>query len=173
MTDNEPARPCLLGSLKSGEGQGVVVMRDRFAADVDTVWMALTDKARLAQWLGDFTGDLRAGSTHHSRFHSSGAEGDSRVDACEAPTHFRVTRLDDSDKDGNVIDVTLKADGDGTIVALTQSGLPLKWITAFGAGMQVHFEDLALHLAGKERSNSDARMDELMPLYEKQGIVAG
>jgi len=148
-------------------------MQDRFAADVDTVWIALTDKGKLAQWLGDFTGDLGAGSTHHSRFHASGAEGDSRVDACDAPTHFRVTRLDDSGKDGNVIDVTLKADGNGTIVALTQSGLPLKWITAFGAGMQVHFEDLALHLVGKQRSNSDARMDELMPLYEKQGVIAG
>jgi uncharacterized protein YndB with AHSA1/START domain len=173
MTNNEPAGARLLGSLKSGEDQGVVVMQDRFAADVATVWMALTDKGKLAQWLGDFTGDLGAGSTHHSRFHASGAEGDSRVDACEAPTHFRVTRLDEAGRDGNVIDVTLKADGSGTIVALMQSGLPLKWIAAFGAGMQVHFEDLALHLAGKERSNSDARMDELMPLYEKQGVIAG
>jgi uncharacterized protein YndB with AHSA1/START domain len=173
MTKNEPAGPRLLGSLKSGGGQGVVVMQDRFAADLDTVWKALTRKSELAQWLGDFTGDLRAGSTYHSRFHSSGAEGDSRVDACEAPTHFRVTRLEDSSEDGNVIEVTLKADGRGTNVALTQSGLPLKWITAFGAGMQVHFEDLALHLVGKERSDSNARMDELMPLYEKQGVIAG
>jgi uncharacterized protein YndB with AHSA1/START domain len=173
MTDNEQGGPHTLGSLKSIEGQGVVVMQDRFAANPHTVWMALTDKSKLAQWLGDFTGALKVGGTHHSHFHASGAEGDSRVDACEAPTHFRVTRLDESGKDGSVIDVTLKADGDGTIVALKQAGLPLKWIAAFGAGMQVHFEDLALHLAGEERSNSDARMDELMPLYEKQGVVAG
>jgi hypothetical protein len=92
---------------------------------------------------------------------------------CAAPTHFRVTGLDESGKEGQVVDVTLTPDGDGTVVALTQSGLPLKWIAAFGAGMQVHFEDLALHLAGKERSKSDTRMDELMPLYEKQGVTAG
>ncbi|HEV2362948.1 MAG TPA: hypothetical protein VGS12_01990 [Caulobacteraceae bacterium] len=48
----------------------------------------------------------------------------------------------------------------------------MKWIAAFGAGMQMHFEDLALHLAGKERCNSDQRMDQLMPLYEKQGVAA-
>jgi uncharacterized protein YndB with AHSA1/START domain len=173
MTNNEQDGPSILGSLKSVDGQGVVVMQDRFAADVDTIWTAFTDKGELTQWLGDFTGDLGAGSTHHSHFHASGAEGDSRVDACEAPTHFRVTSLDESGKDGHVIDVTLKADGDGTVVALTQTGLPLKWIAAFGAGMQVHFEDLALHLAGKERSNSNARMDELMPLYEEQGVIAG
>lgn len=171
MTDNEQGGPRTLGRLKSVEGHGVVVMQDRFAADPDTVWMALTDKSRLAQWLGDFTGDLKVGSTHHSRFHASGAEGNSRIDACEAPTHFRTTRLDEGGKDGNVIDVTLKADGGGTLVALTQGGLPLKWIAAFGAGM--HFEDLALHLAGEARSDCDARMDELMPLYEKQGVGAG
>ncbi|MGH6986485.1 MAG: SRPBCC domain-containing protein [Caulobacteraceae bacterium] len=148
-------------------------MQDCFAADADTVWAALTDKGRLAQWLGDFTGDFRVGGTHHSRFHASGAEGDSRIDACEPLTHFRVTRLDEAGMDGNVIDVTLAADGAVTTVALTQAGLPLKWIAAFGAGMQVHFEDLALHLAGKGRSKSDARMDELMPLYEKRGVIAG
>jgi len=173
MTANEQSGARILGTLKSVDGQGVVVMQDHFVADADTVWRALTDKGALAQWLGDFTGDIRVGGTHRSRFHASGAEGDCRVDACEAPSHFRVTRLDESGKDGSVIDVTLKADGDGTIVALKQGGLPLKWIAAFGAGMQVHFEDLALHLAGKHRSNSDARMDVLMPLYEKRGIVAG
>jgi uncharacterized protein YndB with AHSA1/START domain len=173
MADNVKGDPRILGRLKSVEDRGVVVMQGRFAANAESVWAALTDKGRLAHWLGDFTGEFKVGRTHHSRFHASGAEGDSRIDTCEAPTHFRVTRLDESGKDGNVIDVTLKADGDGTIVALTQAGLPLKWIAAFGAGMQVHFEDLALHLAGQERCNSDARMDELMPLYEKEGVVAG
>lgn len=173
MTDNAQGVPRTLGKLRSVEGRGVVVMQARYAADASAVWAALTDKGKLAQWLGDFTGDFRVGSTHHARFHASGAEGDSRIDACEAPTHFRVTRLDESGRDGSVIDVRVTADGDGTIVALTQAGLPLKWIAAFGAGMQVHFEDLALHLQGKERCHSDARMDQLIPLYEKQGVVAG
>jgi uncharacterized protein YndB with AHSA1/START domain len=173
MTSNEQADPRILGSLKSVEGQGVVVMEDRFSADVDTVWRAFTDKGELAKWLGDFTGDLNSGSIYHSRFHASGAEGDNRIDECEAPTHFRVTGLDESGKERHGVDVTLTADGGSTVVTLTQTGLPLKWIAAFGAGMQVHFEDLALHLAGKERSDSGARMDELMPLYEKQGVTTG
>jgi hypothetical protein len=40
MTSNEQANPQILGSLKSVGEQGVVVMQDRFAADVDTVWSA-------------------------------------------------------------------------------------------------------------------------------------
>jgi uncharacterized protein YndB with AHSA1/START domain len=148
-------------------------MQDRFAADVDTVWAALTDKEELTKWLGDFTGDLKGGGIHHVRFHASGAEGDRRIDECQAPTRFRVTALDESGHDGQVIDVTLTPDGDGTVVALSQFSLPLKWIVAFGAGMQVHFEDLGLHLAGRERCESDARMEELMPLYERQGVTGG
>jgi hypothetical protein len=123
--------------------------------------------------LGDFTGDLRAGGIVHAHFHASGAEGKHRIDVCEAPTHLRVISLDNDGNDGVVIDITVTAENSGTIVALTQSALPLKWIVAFGAGMQVHFEDLAFHLAGQERCNSDARMDQLMPLYEKQGLNAG
>ncbi|MDN5764445.1 MAG: SRPBCC domain-containing protein [Humibacillus sp.] len=173
MTSNEQADPRVLGRLKSVDGQGTVVIQDRFAAAVDTVWKALTDKTELAHWLGDFTGDLTAGRTHHSRFHASGAEGDSRIDACEAPNHFRVTRIEDTGEDGNVIDATLKADGGDTILAVTQSHLPVRWIAAFGAGLQIHVEDLGLHLAGKERSQSDARMDALVPLYEEQGVTEG
>ena len=173
MADNEHRGTRILGALKSVQGQGVVVMQDRFAVDVTAAWRALTDKGELALWLGDFTGDLKSGGAYHFRFHASGAEGDGRVDTCEAPTHFRVIHMDAVGNDGVVIDVTLRADGRGTIVALTQAGLPLKWIAAFGAGMQVHFEDLARHLAGEARGDSDARMDELMPLYEKQGVIAG
>ena len=84
-----------------------------------------------------------------------------------------MTSLGASGEDGSVIDLTLTAEGGGTIVALTQSGLPLKWVAAFGAGMQVHFEDLALHLAGRPRSNSDARMDVLLPVYETLAVSAG
>jgi len=148
-------------------------MKDHFSANIDRVWNALTDKDELGKWLGDFEGDLTAGGSFHSRCHASGAEGNHRIiDSCEAPTHFRVVGVDGSGNDTVVIDATLTSDGDGTIVMLTQSGLPLQWIAAFGAGMQVHFEDLALHLAGRERSNSDARMNELMPLYEEQVVVS-
>jgi uncharacterized protein YndB with AHSA1/START domain len=163
----------VLGQLIAVDGRGTVLMRDRFTADIDSVWTALTAKEHLARWLGDFTGDLRAGSIHHAHFHASGAEGDRRIDECHPPTRFRVTALDEAGQEGQVVDVTLQPDGDGTIVALAQSGLPLTWIAAFGAGMQIHFEDLALHLAGKERSDADTRMGELMPLYEMQAVTPG
>ena len=173
MTSNEQGDPRILSSLKSAGGQGVVVTQDRFPAAVEAVWKAMTDRGQLARWLGDFQGELVIGTTYHSRFHASAAEGDNRIEACEPPTHFRVAGLDESGKgERRVIDVTLKGVGDETVVTLIQTGLPLEWISVFGAGMQVHFEDLALHLAGNERSNSGARMEVLIPLYEGQEVTA-
>jgi uncharacterized protein YndB with AHSA1/START domain len=172
MTGNEHEKRPLLGRLTSVEGVGVVVMQDRFAADVPTVWTALTDTSELAHWLGDIDGDLRADGRYHVRFHASGAERDHRIDVCQAPTHVKITSVDEAGRDGVVIDVTLAPDGDGSVLRLTQTGLPLLWVAAFGAGMQVQFEDLARHLAGRGRTDSDARMAELVPLYQRQGVTA-
>ena len=37
---------------------------------------------------------------------------------------------------------------------------------AYGAGLQIHVEDLAAHIAGRERDDTEARFDELKPAYE-------
>lgn len=173
MTSNGQGDPRILSSLKSAGSQGVVVTQNRFPAAVESVWTAMTARDRLARWLGDFQGELVMGGTYHSRFHASAAEGDHRIEACEPPTHFRVAGLDESGKGGQrVVDVTLQGVGDETVVTLIQTGLPLEWISVFGAGMQVHFEDLALHLAGHERSDSGARMEVLIPMYEELEVTA-
>ena len=35
--------------------------------------------------------------------------------------------------------------------------MPLDLLAAYGAGIQVHVEDLAAHIAGRERCDADAR----------------
>ena len=68
--------------------------------------------------------------------------------------------------DEQVIEVTLAADGDQTIVVWEERGMPLDQLAAYGAGIQVHVEDLAAYLAGRERCDADARWNELLPAYE-------
>jgi hypothetical protein len=70
----------------------------------------------------------------------------------------------------SVVEATLAADGDETILVLEQRGLRLDWIAAFAAGLQVHIEDLASHLTDGTRCDSDARMSELVPAYEALSI---
>ena len=45
--------------------------------------------------------------------------------------------------------------------------MPLEQIAAYGAGDQIHVEDLAAYLAGRERCDARARWQELHPAYQQ------
>ena len=169
MTSNARGSGRILGSLRSADGKGVVRMEDRFDTTIDDLWSALTDPRRLARWIGEVEGDLRLGGEYRFRFFASGSEGTGRVDACEPPRRLLLTMaLGQPDED--VIEATLTADGAQTILVWEERGMPLDLLAAYGAGIQVHVEDLAAHLAGRERCDADARWDELQPAYE--GLAA-
>jgi uncharacterized protein YndB with AHSA1/START domain len=147
-------------------------MQDRFDTDVDDLWSALTDPRRLARWIGKVEGDLRLGGEFHRYFYASGAEGTGRVDACEPPRRLLLT-MSPGQPDEQVIEVTLTAEGDQTILVVEERGMPLNLLAAYGAGIQVHVEDLAAHIAGRERCDSDARWNELEPAYEELAAKIG
>ena len=172
MTSSTPAGTRILGSLRSADGKGIVRMQDRYDTDIDDVWSALTDPRRLARWIGEVAGDLRPGGEYRYRFYSSGSEGTGRVEACEPPRRLLLAH-GLGEPDVKVIEVTLAADGDQTILVAEERGLPLDLLAAYGAGIQVHVEDLAAHLAGRERCDADARWDELQPAYDDLAAEVG
>ena len=172
MTSEAPASDRILGSLRSAEGKGVVRIEDRFETDVDDLWSALTDPRRLARWIGEVEGDLRLGGEFRFSFFASGSEGTGRVEACEPPRLLLLTMaLDQPDED--VIEATLTADGDKTILVWEERGMPLDQIAAYGAGVQIHVEDLAAYLAGGERCDAAGRFDELFPSYRQLPVNVG
>ena len=173
MSGNDRAGGRILGSLGSADGKGVVRMEDRFDTDIDDVWSALTDPSRLARWYGEVEGDLRAGGEFRVRVFASGWEGTGRVEACEPPRRLVVTGKEPGQPGGDVSEVTLAADGDQTILAWEERGMPLDQLAAYGAGVQVHAEDLAAHLAGRERCDAGARWHELIPAYQDLAASAG
>jgi uncharacterized protein YndB with AHSA1/START domain len=166
MTSNAAAGDRILGSVRSAGGVGVVRVEDRFDAHVDDVWSALTDPRRLVRWLGEVEGDLRLGGEFRAHFFASGWEGSGRVEACEPRQRLLVGTKQPDKPDEQVIEVTLTADGDDTILAWEERGMPLDQRAAYGAGVQVHVEDLAAYLAGGEPCDADARFDELYPAYQ-------
>jgi uncharacterized protein YndB with AHSA1/START domain len=166
MTSKTTGSVRILGSLRSADGKGVVRMEDRFEADIDDLWSALTDPRRLDRWIGEVGGDLRLGGEYRYRFYASGAEGTGRVEACE-PSHRMLLAHGLGQEFEKVIEVTLTPDGEQTILVIEERGMPLEQLAAYGAGIQIHVEDLAGHIAGRDRrDDDDARWNELEPAYE-------
>ncbi|MGX6600808.1 SRPBCC domain-containing protein [Micromonosporaceae bacterium Da 78-11] len=156
----------ILGTLRTVDGKGAVRMEDRFDTAVDDLWSALTDPERLGRWLGEFDGDLRLGGEFKARFFASGWEGSGRVQVCEAPRHLVVSTTDADGAEQHVIEATLTSDGDATILHLEERGMPVRLLAAYGAGVQIHVEDLAAYLAGHGRCDAAARWKQLQPTYE-------
>jgi len=176
MTSNAGPGNRILGSLRSVDGKGIVRIEDRFATDIDDLWSALTDPRRLARWYGEVEGDLRVGGDYRARLFASGWAGTGRIEACEPPSRLVVTvrESDESWRMGHGappvdrgIEATLAADGDHTILVIEVRGLPLDGIASYGAGWQIHAENLAAYLAGRGRVDAEARWKELIPAYQE------
>ncbi|HET6213649.1 MAG TPA: SRPBCC domain-containing protein [Micromonosporaceae bacterium] len=165
MTGNVRGSARILGSLGSADGKGVVRMEDRYSTNIEDLWSAITDPLRLARWLGEIKGDLTVGGTYHARYYASEWEGNVRIDVCEPPRRLRLINAGEH-ADEHVTEVTLTADGDQTILVWEARGMPLTLRAAYGAGNQVHVEDLTAYLAGRERCDAVARWHELAPAYE-------
>ncbi len=162
----------ILGSLQSADGKGIVRIEDRLDTNIDDLWSALTNPRRLARWIGEVEGDLRPGGEYSFRFFASGSEGTGRVEACDPPSRLLVTMaLDQPDED--VIEATLAADGDHTTLVWEERGMPVDQLAGYAAGVQIHVEDLAAYLAGRERCDAAARFDELFPAYQQLAVNAG
>src|SRR5215831_17845193 len=125
MTSNPRAGNRILGSLRSADGRGVVRMEDRYDTDIDDLWSAVTDPARLARWFGTVEGDLRPGGEFRLSIQSSGWDGTGRVVACEPPRRLRVTTREATETYDKDIEATLTADGGQTILVIEVHGLPL------------------------------------------------
>ena len=74
MTGDASTGARLLGTLGTADGKGVVRVEDRFDADIETVWSALTDPPRLASWWGEVEGDLRLGGEYRARVLPAGGK---------------------------------------------------------------------------------------------------
>jgi len=167
VTSNARTGERILGSLRSVDGVGVVRVEDRFDIGIDELWSALTDTQRLAHWYGKVEGELRVGGVFRAHLHASGWEGAGRVDECEPPRRFLFVSQDADEPNEHSTEVTLTGDGDQTMLVVEQHGPPIDLLWAYGAGLQIHVEDLAAHIAGRDRADAKTRFGELEPAYRE------
>ena len=176
MTDETLTPPRIIGSIRvlddpeaTVADKGVVHMHDRFDTTIDDLWSAITERSRVARWIGNVDGDLALGGTFAARL-TSGWEGEARVDVCEPP-HRLVITMRPGAADETVFEAQLSDADGGTDLVVEESGLPLAQISAHGAGWQAHIEDLATHVAGQVPGPWVERWTQLSPTYV--AMVAG
>lgn len=166
----------LLGTVREGDGRGVVRIEDRYDTDIDDLWTALTDPDRLARWYGRIQGDLRPGGRFTTRIEPVDIDATGQIEVCEPPQRLLIStrETDDSAARGQgpapfdqTIEATLRADGNRTDLVLEIRGVPLDKIAAYGTGWQIHAENLAAYVAGEELGDVPARWVTIMPSYEK------
>jgi uncharacterized protein YndB with AHSA1/START domain len=168
MTGNAHSGHRILGRLRSAGGQGVVRMEDRYDTGIDDLWSAIVDPDRLARWYGRVEGDLRLGGEFRLFVDGSGWDGVGRVEACEPPRRLQVRTKESTEPYEEVIEATLTPDGDQTILVIEARGMPLDKVAFYGAGWQLHAEDLAAYLAGRPLADAEKRFGELVPSYQDQ-----
>jgi uncharacterized protein YndB with AHSA1/START domain len=166
----EDPTPSIEATLHSENGEGVVRMTVRFESESDDVWSALTDPQRLARWYGKVEGDLRVGGEFSAFVTASEWDGRGRVDACVPLRKLEVTVWEEVGTE-HILAAELFDDGGVTTLALEVRGLPVDLVWAYGAGWQVHLEDLRAHLSGPEIMNLPTRWDELEPLYRAMSVT--
>lgn len=71
------------------------------------------------------------------------------------------------------MEAVVTADGDQTVLVIEERGMPVDQLAAYGAGLQVHVEDLAAHLVDHDRCDAQARWSELLPAYRVLATTVG
>jgi uncharacterized protein YndB with AHSA1/START domain len=168
----------IIGTMrKLDEGHGAVRVEDVYDTDVDDLWQACTTPERLARWIAEVSGDLREGGTVEAVFTSTWS-GQARIEVCEAPHHLLVTSAPGTEDEAQ-IEAWLTAEGSRTRLVVEERGLPADALHFFGAGWQVHLEDLGRSLVGVRAVHADgwsaerpapewhARWTELTPAYQR------
>ena len=170
-----------IGTMRTLDAtRGAVRVEDVFDTDIRDLWEACTAPERLARWIAEVVGDVRVGSTVDVTFTSTSSRP-VLIEACDAPHYLRLTSAPGAD-DESQIEAWLSEESDRTRLVVEERGLPVGKLHFYGAGWQVHLEDLGRSLALGGTAHPDGwsastpspawhgRWVELTPEYEAMGV---
>jgi len=166
----------LLGTklIAAGEAR-TAVLRRTFAASIDDLWSAITDRARLRSWFTAPRGELRLGGTYALE-----ASGHGRILRCDAPRMLRVTWSTGPGHPDEVEVRLSKADDGGTVlelehasVAMTAADGVTDAILGVGVGWELAMAWLERYVTGDGQPRAPGRTGEaaLQPTAEDRTVL--
>lgn len=138
------------------------------------LWSALTDRQRIAGWLGDITGDLRAGGTYRAELGKAVGTSTGRIIACEPERRLLVSwqfvGAEDTELEAWLSDV-----GSGkTRLTLENRGIAIADVPAgYSAGWHVFFDRLGEVLGTGTATSFIDEYSAAFPVYDDQLNASG
>lgn len=149
-----------------------VVFRRRYPTPPADLWDALTTPERAARWLGVLRGELRPDGAYELYLGVERPDADDvargRVLRCEAPSTLEVTWAFPGERPTHV-HVGVEADGDGSVLELTHTGLTPPAARGYGGGWHVVLDQLDDHATGRPVRAWDDLVDERAARYHAAG----
>ncbi|MET1005646.1 MAG: SRPBCC domain-containing protein [Propionibacteriaceae bacterium] len=171
----------MTGTMRAlDDTHGAVRVEDVYDTDINDLWQACTTPERLARWIAEVSGDLREGGTVHVVFTSTWT-GPAKIEICDAPHHLLITAEPGAD-DQTQMEAWLTAECSRTRLVVEERGLPVDKLHFYGAGWQVHLEDLGrslvsdgpAHVGGWSAQRAapawHQRWTELTPAYQNTTV---
>lgn len=158
----------LLGAVNSATG--TVHLERRLTAPVARVWDALTDPARLGDWLAPVESGAPGPDERFVLRMNADETATCTVFGWDPPHEMRLS-WDYTGEPASELTLRLQTDGDGTLLRLDHTVITVD-VVQYGAGWHVHLDNLDVHLAGGDvRSDGCsgaaflAAWEELAPRY--------
>ncbi|MFI4986934.1 MAG: SRPBCC family protein [Alphaproteobacteria bacterium] len=153
-------------------GDGVDLRYERhYPRPIETVWAALTEPARLADWVGPALVEPRLGG-RYELFIDRPRPMTGRILTWEPPRLLEFS-WDTGDAPANVVRCELAPDGDGTRLIFMHKGIGFVWIGLVLPGWHTHLERLASLLAGEAQPLSRPRWRALQAIYLERYKLEG
>jgi uncharacterized protein YndB with AHSA1/START domain len=145
----------------------------RYPRPIETVWAALTDPARLGEWLGAARVEPQVGG-RYELFIDRKRPMTGRVLTWEPPRLLEFS-WDTGDAPPSTVRCELTAEDAGTRLVFTHKGVGFVWIALVLPGWHHLLERLASLLAGMVQNDSMERWRELqasyLGRYQLQGVM--
>lgn len=101
------------------ETRGAVRVEDVYDTDIRDLWEACTTPERLARWIAEITGNLRAGGEIQATFTSTWT-GPARIEVCDAPRHLLLS-MEPGTEDETKLEAWLTEDGAKTRLVVEET----------------------------------------------------
>jgi uncharacterized protein YndB with AHSA1/START domain len=136
------------GWLRPSERGTQLIIERSFEADIEDVWMSVTDSASLARWIGPWEGDAGPGKTVRMQmaYEQDAPWADVTIEVCDPPHRLLVITKDAA---GTwKLELSLSRRGRSTLLTFVQHDIDAASAGDFGPGWEYYLDRLVAARSG-------------------------